>query len=209
MEKRVFWLDLDFPYSTTRGCFDMDETVSKDNSFKLIHLKKSLEIKKLGKTEKRVLVALLQQREDWRTESYAVYPKGNDMYGIATIVYGVSGRAYQNLALESSMYSTLSSVLHRLWRKGLVVMCTPEYRRKWQGKSIWKEGTGGVGFMNKELVGLKTLYWKSGEFRPARELVKEACDNRGYTYKGLILPNRTHKWWMLTENGRKIAELLK
>lgn len=154
---------------------------------------------KLRKMEKKVLIALLQPN---KTEYN--YPKeGNDMKGIAEIVYGQKvlnceriGEHYcENLSVCYSAKSYLSNILNELFRKGLVKKCSPNYHYYWQKKDEFESDS--TGSWRKELKGLQARWYEStsGQF-----IIGNISLDRWTR-----LPTNTKFWWILTDKGKEIA----
>jgi hypothetical protein len=131
---------------------------------------------------------------------YSDYPEGNDIAGIAVIVFGKAvlhverrGGSYcGDVSLCYSAKSSLSRSLKQLHQKGLVKKCFPVYERGW----IIFDDRNGVkrryyGVRNKALKAT----WK---------------DDKGlWVVEWLAfrsLPGGCHVWWMLTERGKDLIE---
>lgn len=148
---------------------------------------------KLTKLERKVVVALLKPRK--RGKYDPDYPKqGNDTYGLASIVYNEKGLdPYRNLSLTCAVKSSLSRVLNRLYRKGLVKKCKPIYRYSWHKKE-GGDDSGLVSYHGKDFEGFRAY-----EYGKNHEII-------GRTTMYESLPHRTKVWWILTEKGKNIAE---
>ncbi|MFW9890307.1 MAG: hypothetical protein ACFFER_19165 [Candidatus Thorarchaeota archaeon] len=167
----------------------------------------SVNFMKLTKTEERVLVALLEPAS---TKTYALYPdKGNDQAGIGKIIYGYHAQSPyrgQGYRLRFSVKTMLSRSLNSLWKKGLVFRCKPFYGTR---------GNGDFPYLRK-LKGLKVYSWRlvhdevtiRNNLEPIEGLVHEET-MRTSVYGWARLPHYTKVWWILTDEGEKLANHLK
>jgi len=142
--------------------------------------------------------ALLKQR----IERLSHYPEGNDIRGIAKLVYGEEvldrvrrgGHYCSDVSLCFAAKSSLSRTLKNLWEKGLVKKCKPIRRYGW-----FKE--------NKELdrasfYGVLWQFLKAVSINENGLFVVEKIDFK-------TLPWKCHVWWMVTDKGKSLAEKLK
>ena len=125
---------------------------------------------KLTKLERKVLKALFEKR----VTEYGSYPdEGNNVEGIAKIVYRdqvlncekAGGHKISNLSVCYSAKSSLSRVLNRLVKKGLVKRCTPYYHGRWE---VADKERGSGGFWYRRLLNLSSCWvdeegdWRNG-----------------------------------------------
>ena len=154
---------------------------------------------KLTKLEGRVLNALFEKR----VAEYGNYPdEGNNVDGIAKIVYGdkvlnrekIGGPYVSNTSVCYSAMSSLSRVLTRLVKKGLVKRCTPYYHGSWE---VADKERGSVGFWYRRLLNLSSSWVdEEGDWRTDTIMIGRFAR----------LPHGTRVWWILTDRGKDVFE---
>jgi len=150
---------------------------------------------KLTKLEKKVLAALSKQR----VERMFHYPEGNDITGIAKLVYGEEvldcarrgGHHCSDVSLCFAAKSSLSRTLNRLYQTGLVKKCKPIRHYGWFKRNNELDRGGFYGILWKFL--------KTVSINEKGLFVVEKLNFKD-------LPWKCHVWWMLTDRGRKLAE---
>ena len=156
---------------------------------------------KLTKLETKVLAALKKGKPK---ERFSHFPEGNDIQGIARIVWGDEvfncakrgGHYCSDVTLCYAAKSSLSRVLKKLWQYGLVKRCKPIYHYGWYKPYIDQNGEKYSGFYGliRELQFLRAIsLTETGQYNVEKILFKS-------------LPYHCRVWWILTDRGRKLAE---
>ncbi len=142
---------------------------------------------RLTKTEKKILVVLLKQIEG---DKWTTYPRGNNAKEIARVVYGSKAIGSGDYFNQSSKVM-MSRNLNKLWKKGLVLKCKPNYKALWHTR---EQTFASTGFEFRVLTGLTAYkYGGHGEWD-------------GKYVKAEKMLHNTKVWWMLTDEGAMIAE---
>ena len=154
---------------------------------------------KLGKNEKRVLALLLKPT---KIEPHN-YPENGKSIGIlADDVYpnkevkekGKGAMGIYNLL--NSVVVSLTNTLNNLYKKGFVIKAKPIYNRKWIQRTHHSDGDVDVPHPTTIFNGFNTH--KYGE--DSKQFIS--------IQQWKCLPTKTKLWWIITDEGREIAEKL-
>jgi len=176
---------------------------------------------KLGKIEKKVLVALLKpselgkklnlffEKHYYRYHAFFMNkPKEDEkldcgaktMYDIAGIVYGEGVLdPYRNLSLTRTAKASLTRALKNLYRKGLVKIAKPIFKCRWfdvkRARELFEDDEA-VGFMERKIEELKI--YENGN------IVNYYYNGPPWGISG-VFPDRCRRIYMLTKSGREVA----